>query len=67
VEQNLLLARSALFPQLDWGVNYGFVGEGRTFTQRDSRTGQIVAVIPGNWDDALKQSATGTTPSGPPP
>ncbi|GBC79256.1 Outer membrane protein TolC [bacterium HR09] len=55
VEQNLLLARSALLPQLDWGVNYGFVGVGGTFTQRDPRTGQIVAVIPGNWDDALKQ------------
>ncbi|MCS7182744.1 MAG: TolC family protein [Thermoanaerobaculum sp.] len=55
VQENLLLARSALLPQLDLGINYGFVGVGGTFTQRDPRTGQVVSVVPGNWDDALRQ------------
>lgn len=54
-EQNLLLARSALLPQLDLGINYGFVGVGGTFTQRDPRTGEVISVVPGNWDDALRQ------------
>lgn len=54
-EQNLLAARSALLPQLDFGVNYGFAGVGGTYTQRDPRTGQIISVVPGNWDDALRQ------------
>lgn len=54
-EKSLLLARSALLPQLDFGVNYGFVGVGGTFTQRNPQTGQVISVIPGNWDDALRQ------------
>ncbi len=54
-QQNLLLARSGLLPQLDLAVNYGFTGVGGTFTQRDPRTGQVISRVPGNWDDALQQ------------
>lgn len=55
VQQNLLLARSSLLPQLDFSVNYGYSGVGGTFTQRNPQTGEILFRVPGNWDDALQQ------------
>lgn len=55
VQRNVILARSSLLPQLDFSVNYGYSGVGGTFTQRNPQTGEILATVPGSWDDALQQ------------
>lgn len=52
---NLLAARSAVKPQLDLGLKYGYVGVGGDMTVTDPNTGQVLSVTKGAWNDALSQ------------
>lgn len=54
-EISLLAADNAVLPALDLSVGYGYSGVGGTYTQRDPETGEIIAVVPGGWDDAMQQ------------
>jgi outer membrane protein TolC len=53
-ELNLVAADNAVKPGLDLVVGYGYSGVGGKFTQVDPSTGNTV-VIPGGWNDALRQ------------
>lgn len=54
-EVNLLAARNATRPQLDFSLGYGYSGVGGDATVIDPQTGNVVSVIPGGWSDALRQ------------
>jgi outer membrane protein len=54
-EVNLLVAKNALRPQLNLGLNYGFAGVGGDQLVLDPQTGQVISTIAGGWDNALSQ------------
>jgi outer membrane protein TolC len=49
------VAKNALRPQLNLGLNYGFAGVGGDQLVLDPQTGQVVSTIAGGWSDALSQ------------
>ena len=54
-EENLLAARNATRPQLDFGLNYGYAGVGGDAAVLDPQTGDVLSINPGGWSDALRQ------------